>query len=274
MTLLAGDELVPSRFFTAGNAIRRASSFDLTVGSIYDDTGTKVDGPFILRPNGMVQVTSAEVFNLPADITAHVSYKTSLTSKGIWALTVGIVDPGWNCPISTTLFNFSKAPVAVQTGDIFLRVSFFRHERVDDALLQRGPAVPDYAKSVQRTAGTLFPKKFLDTDALAEAAGQLAMEQMKKSALSWVAAVAILFAVIQWVSSWGPPAVAWYFGGPHETELLKQEITAMKKQLVELSVEMKGADTTGQSNGARTTGTKPPVSDEKATISVTPTANP
>src|SRR5690349_1007472 len=108
MTLVAGTELDAQKFFKGGKPSVQGSSFDLNIGCIFDHDGKKVDGIFTIEPGQMVQVVSAEVFSLPDHITGHVTYKTTLTKKGIWALTVGIVDPGWNGPIATTLLNFSK----------------------------------------------------------------------------------------------------------------------------------------------------------------------
>src|SRR5271170_2161389 len=106
MTLIAGAELASRHFLKSGNPKRRGSSFELTIGSIFDHDGNRVDGPFKLKPGHMVQVVSAEIFDLPDNVTGHVTYKTTLTKIGIWALTVGIVDPGWKAPVTTTLLNF------------------------------------------------------------------------------------------------------------------------------------------------------------------------
>lgn len=232
MTLLAGDELDEAKFFCGGMPVKRASSFDLTVGSIFNDKGMKVGGPYILQPNEMVQVTSAEAFNLPSDVTAHVSYKTGLTHKGIWALTVGVVDPGWNCPVSTTLFNFSKVPFAINEGDVFLRVSLFKHSPVPEDDLHQGPTVGDYTKRVQATAGTTFGRHFLNTEKVAEDAGKLATKQMQDSALKWVAGVAFLFAVLQLAVSWLAPAAV---NGWHTTAVLRQELSELREQIAALS---------------------------------------
>lgn len=230
MTLLAGDELDKTRFFRKGDPIKRASSFDLTVGSIFNDEGQEIAGPYVLQPNEMVQVTSAEVFGLPSDITAHVSYKTGMTHKGIWALTVGVVDPGWNCPVSTTLFNFSKVPFAISKGDVFLRVSMFQHSPVSS--LHEGPAVEDYERGVRKTAMTTFGRQFLNADKVAEKAGSVAMEKMRNSALTWVAAIAFLFAVLQLAVSWVSPAAV---DGWHTTSQLREEIAVLKAQVASLA---------------------------------------
>lgn len=232
MTLLAGDELDSSRFFREGNPKKRASSFDLTVGSIFNDEGQSIAGPYNLQPNEMVQVTSAEVFGLPSDITAHVSYKTSMTHKGIWALTVGVVDPGWNCPVSTTLFNFSKVPFAISKGDVFLRVSLFRHSEVEVSQLHEGPAVDEYEKGVRKTAMTTFGRQFLNADKVAERAGEVAMGKMRDSALTWVGLAALAFALLQLAVSWVSPAA---FDGWHTTSQLRDEITGLKSQISSLT---------------------------------------
>src|SRR5690348_9613144 len=106
MTLITGNALDPKTFFKEGQPSLQGSSFDLTIGSIFDQEGKKVEGLFTLKPGHMVQVVSTEVFNLSDRVTGHVTYKTTLTKKGIWALTVGIVDPGWDGPVATTLLNF------------------------------------------------------------------------------------------------------------------------------------------------------------------------
>jgi hypothetical protein len=146
------------------------------VGSIFDHYGEKVDGPFALKPGHMVQVVSAEVFNLPDTVTGHVTYKTALTRLGIWALTVGIVDPGWKGPITTTLLNFSSVDHAVAPGDMFLRVSFFDHSAVPSAALPTLEPVDEYMLGVRKTAMTRFPPTFLNKDEIAKKAGDAVLE--------------------------------------------------------------------------------------------------
>lgn len=197
MALLTGSDLVADRFFASGDPVARGSSFDLTVGTILDHNGNKVDGPFVLKPGHMVQVVSAEVFKLPDAVTGHVTYKTALTRRGIWALTVGIVDPGWNGPVTTTLLNFSRIDYAVAPGDAFLRVSFFGHAPVPTECLPTCEAVETYLRGIQKVAMTQFPQTFLDKDEIAGKAGKDVLERIRKDALVWVGAIALLFGAIQ-----------------------------------------------------------------------------
>jgi deoxycytidine triphosphate deaminase len=137
MSLITGNALDPNRFFSAGKAVSRGTSFDLSIGTIYDHEGKLVAGDFKLDPGQMVQVVSAEIFNLPETVTGHVTYKTTLTKQGIWALTIGIVDPGWNGPVTTSLLNFSKVPYLLKGGDAFLRVSLFEHPPIASEYIHR-----------------------------------------------------------------------------------------------------------------------------------------
>ncbi|MGR9127890.1 dCTP deaminase domain-containing protein [Rhizobium leguminosarum] len=202
MTLLAADRLNPANFFEPGAPLpgQQGSSFDLTIGTVYDNDGNPVDGPFSLKPGHIVQVVSAEIFKLPPTVTGHVTYKTTLTQKGIWALTVGIVDPGWNGPVATTLLNFSRVEHAVAPGDSFLRVSLFEHEEVPLVRLRPTPPLPEYLMNVRKAASTLFPKTFLNSDAISAEAGKNVMETVRNQALAWIAGIAILFTILQFAA--------------------------------------------------------------------------
>ena len=128
MSLISGRDLANTRqFFSAGTPPVNGTSVDLTIGRIFDHEGEEWIRPYILKPGQMVQVVSKEAFALPDTITGHVTYKTALTRQGVWALTVGIVDPGWKGPISTTLLNFSNvnhsiARETVFSGSVFLSI--------------------------------------------------------------------------------------------------------------------------------------------------------
>jgi deoxycytidine triphosphate deaminase len=197
MTLLAGSALDPKRFFVSGNPPVQGSSFDLTVGCIVDHEGKQVQGPFTIKPGHMVQIISAEELKLSDRVTGHVTYKTTMTRQGIWALTVGIVDPGWNGPVATTLLNFSRVDHSIAEGDPFLRVSLFEHEPVPADKLRKSPLPGEYVKDIKKIAASRFPMTFLDTTNIAEAAGRTVLTQIRTEALGWVAGIAILITIIQ-----------------------------------------------------------------------------
>lgn len=199
MTLLSGDELEPKAFFTYDDGkepSKQASSFDLTIGRIFNSEGKEVSGSFVLEPGHMVQVVSAQSFNLSNEITGHVTYKTSMTREGVWALTVGIVDPGWKGPIATTLLNFSSVKRSIEIGEEFLRVSLFQHSAVREELIRKTPSYDDYVRDVRKLA-CQFPPTFLDHDGIAKAAGDTAVTQIRDKALAWVVGLGFLFAILQ-----------------------------------------------------------------------------
>lgn len=203
MTLVSGDLLKPESFFKGGQPAPQGSSFDLTIGCIFDHDGKKVEGPFTIKPGHMVQVVSSEVFSLTDRVTGHVTYKTTLTKKGIWALTVGIVDPGWDGPVATTLLNFSKVDHAIARGDAFLRVSFFEHAPVPADRLRKAPPSEAYLMEIQKTAASMFPPTFLNSDKIVEAAGSNVLNRIRIEALVWVASIVLIFTVVQLVFTFG-----------------------------------------------------------------------
>jgi deoxycytidine triphosphate deaminase len=250
MTLLAAADLDPKLFFKDGDTpVRQGSSFDLTIGTIYDAEGKETEGPFLLKPNHIVQVVSAETFNLSADVTGHVTYKTGMTSVGVWALTVGIVDPGWNGPISTTLLNFSSRPALIEKGHAFLRVSFFRHDPVEEKLMRRTASVAEYHRDVRSAAATTFPTTFLDRDTIVEAAGRQAVGQIRRRALGWATAIAVLFAAIQIVTSYAQPTFWFRPEQVSREELfeLKNELESLREQIARSSSPNSGESSPVQS---------------------------
>lgn len=249
MTLLAGAALNAARFFRHGSPTAQGSSFDLTIGQIYGQDGNPVNGPFVLKPGHMVQVVSEELFNLPAEITGHVTYKTGLTRKGIWALTVGIVDPGWNGPIGTTLLNFSRVDCTIHTGDSFLRVSFFEHDPVP--VLRPAPALPEYLKEIQSFAASRFPQTFLNSEQIVHDAGRAVMNRIRNEGIAWLGATAILFGVIQVFS---PPAARWFdrMWSPATEEQITVEVQTLKSKVEELEALLREATPGVTGTGAPT----------------------
>lgn len=197
MKIIAAGDLEPEKFLIGGAPKAQGSSIDLTIGHIFDDQGNEVQGIFVLKPGEIVQVASAETFSLPANVTGHVTYKTSLTQDGIWALTVGIVDPGWDGPISTTLLNFGVSQYPISAGDAFLRVTLFEHEAVSEGKLRKAKPRATYLNEVKKRAATRFSKTFLNRDAIATSAAEHVMERIQSKALGWIVVVALVFTVAQ-----------------------------------------------------------------------------
>lgn len=75
-------------------------------------------------PQGIVAVTSKERVKLPLNVCAYASVKTSLCRDGILAINIGIIDPGWDGPISSLLLNFGKRMHQLRKNQLFLRLTF------------------------------------------------------------------------------------------------------------------------------------------------------
>lgn len=238
MTLVAGRDLEPGRFFSSGTGVRRGSSIDLTIGEIIDGGGRPIEGTFILKPGHIVQVVSAEVFQLPANITGHVTYKTALTHSGIWALTVGIVDPGWTGPVTTTLLNFSKIDHPIHRGDEFLRVSMFEHQPVEQNTLPPPVSLTSYMKRQQKAAASYFPQTFLDQHRVSEEAAKKIFNKVREQALIWVTFIAIVLGLSQYIADFGAfrftteQGVNW--------DQANSTVTVLTSQVKELQSEIEG----------------------------------
>ncbi|MDO6726061.1 hypothetical protein Q4544_03860 [Cognatishimia sp. 1_MG-2023] len=146
------------------------STYDLTIGQIFP-TGSSTDsfdqsqnnGIYILEPRQSVLVLSNEEFQLPSTITGLATLRTTFTKKGLLALNVGIIDPHFNGPISTTLINFSEQKVAIKIGMPFFRVMFFLHGDTSDYhRMSENMDRADYIDDLIVSANRDFPKSFLN----------------------------------------------------------------------------------------------------------------
>lgn len=109
---------------------QRDTTYDATVGEIIS-SGKSTDGTsFTLKSRGVVWVVSSETFSMPADVTGLATLRTSWAHDGVFALNVGVLDPGWNGPIGTVLVNFGRDDFVVSKGQPFLRVLFFENQSV------------------------------------------------------------------------------------------------------------------------------------------------
>ncbi|MES2112506.1 MAG: hypothetical protein V4577_27380 [Bacteroidota bacterium] len=101
-----------------------AHSYDLTAGKIITLDNNVLE-EFEIPPQSMAIVVSNETFNLKdKNIVGYTTVKNTLSRKGIMAVNVGLVDPGYVGPISSILLNFGKTSVLLKKGDSFLRMTF------------------------------------------------------------------------------------------------------------------------------------------------------
>lgn len=110
----------------------RSISYDVRVGLVvgYRNKELKEQKDWVIRPQGVVEVISKERITLPPNVAAFAMVRTRLCNEGILPLNIGIVDPLYSGPVSTTLLNFSKVDYPLREDEVFLRLTF--HECVSD----------------------------------------------------------------------------------------------------------------------------------------------
>ena len=142
----------------------RSSTYDSHIGEIISKSGICQNDTYTLKPRSIVWLVSEERFDLPNNVTGLTTLRTTWTRKGILTLTVGIVDPCYNGPLTTAVINFGKNDFPIQKGDTFFRTAFFSHTPEDG--VPRNEEENDYRKSVVADSNH-FSESFLTIDSLA-----------------------------------------------------------------------------------------------------------
>lgn len=163
----------------------RATSYDLSINALIDEHG-KQHEQICLEPGQMITVVSQEVLAMPPNITGVAHYLTRLTRKGVWSQTIGIIDPHWNGPLSTTIVNQSKSLQTLKKGDVYIRIAFFRHTETPNNYEAGSFTREKYTRQVERDTSTYMPRTFLNAQQLSEAAADSVFERIKASAITWL----------------------------------------------------------------------------------------
>lgn len=85
-----------------------------------------------MRPGQFLLAATQQMFNLPDDISAEYSLKSSLARNGLGHMLAGWIDPGFHNSVLTlelkneTQFNYLRLTVGMPIG----QVKFFRHKAV------------------------------------------------------------------------------------------------------------------------------------------------
>ncbi len=90
------------------------------------------DGPYYLLPGQFILASSAQVFNLPRNISAEYKLKSSMARIGLEHLNAGWCDAGWHGSVLTLeLKNMTQHhAIRLQLGDRIGQVVFFMHDEV------------------------------------------------------------------------------------------------------------------------------------------------
>jgi deoxycytidine triphosphate deaminase len=199
-SLLSGEEIESAQLVAHGNKkFYRASTYDLSVGdiipAIVDGDGAD-NSKYTLPPGGTVRVVSHETLKLPDGITGHVLLKNELCRKGILAINIGVVDPGFEGPLSSTLINFGRADFVVKKGASFLRVSFHRCPPSPKARDSARYTREAYVDKVREEGLAYSAQTFLNVDVTVEKAAQKAFGKFKQALLVWAAMAAVVLTLI------------------------------------------------------------------------------
>ncbi|HKD06115.1 MAG TPA: hypothetical protein VKB79_09460 [Bryobacteraceae bacterium] len=199
--LLSGEE-IRSEGLIHGAIVEmfRASTYDLSIGEIVPggkkDTALQTDGGFRLQPGGMVRVVARESLSLPNDITGHALPRNTLCTQGVLAINIGIVDPGYAGPISSTLINFGAAEVQLAPGMPFLRVSFHRCPASPKASEAKRWDRDEYIEHLKLEVKAYSAPTFLNLDETVKQAAEGAFGKFKNALTTWVAVAAAGLAAI------------------------------------------------------------------------------
>src|ERR1017187_3100988 len=128
LSLLSGEEIKSLKLVedSSDDNLYRASTYDLSVGEIIPAGSVSGGSEYKLPSGGTVRVVSKEFLKLPNEITGHALLKNELCRTGVLAINIGVIDPGFEGPLSSILINFGRGDFVVKQGDPFLRISFHR----------------------------------------------------------------------------------------------------------------------------------------------------
>lgn len=196
----------------------RNSSYDLTIGKIYmqpsqgniseltdaikkklfdidsDNTLDECEVP----PQGMVVIFSQEKINLPKHICGVALPKTSLCQEGLLCLNTGIIDPFYHGYISGTIINFSKNPIYLKRGKVFLRLIFHEVTEPDNTNTYSPTSDAEYFSTIKNHANK-YPHTFMNLPNHIKEVTDKVIGNSKKQILFGVGIIALAFVFINFL---------------------------------------------------------------------------
>jgi dUTPase len=199
--LLSGEEIKNEGLVVnPSDAMFRASTYDLSIGAIVPGgkrpLALEANGEYRLAPGGTVRVVARESLNLPDGITGHALPRNTLCTRGVLAINIGVVDPGFRGPISSTLINFGAADFIVKPGESFLRVSFHRCPKSPKSALAKKWDRDDYVEEARLQVAAYSAATFLNLEETVKQAGAAAFGKFKEALVLWVTIAAVALAVV------------------------------------------------------------------------------
>lgn len=206
------------------NGKRRPTTYDATVGCIIHKGSIWHENTYVLPPRGIVWVVSEEIFQVPATATGLATLRTTWTHDGVLALNVGVVDPGWDGPLSAAIVNFGSNNFPITKGEQFLRLMFHAHQTVDMKWTTRTKS--EYIQETLMHSRN-FSHTFLNMDSLVK---EVADEIF--SAPRWALWIGLIAIVVSVLAIFAPVAFSvWTDFNQHRERLIQieKEVDALKK---------------------------------------------
>jgi deoxycytidine triphosphate deaminase len=187
----------------------QAASYNLRVGRIILPDGKKEEA-YQVQPLGMVKVVSLERLNLPKNVLGYATVKTGLSSDGILAINIGLVDPEYKGLLSSILINFSKNAYHLQRGDEFLRLTFHHYSPPTGPLPKPSHMTTEeaYLKEATRSFVEKFSATFLNIE---ENTRNFLRRELSTSVLKWVPIAALIIVFLTFFLNFGNTGVATWF---------------------------------------------------------------
>jgi deoxycytidine triphosphate deaminase len=211
--MLNRDEIVKRGLIVEGYDLQsqRDAGYDLRIQTLIgkgakDQIELAVQS-YDLAPQGIAAVVSREVVKLPPDICAYASVKTSLCREGVLAINIGVIDPGWEGPISSLLLNFGKDSYQLRSNQAFLRLTFHTITAPDNVK----SVVKDrtsYEGEVMRGFEARLASTFMDFDKAAKASSKKYVDEMKNALLKYIPIGALMLAGLTFFMNFGIVSLA------------------------------------------------------------------
>jgi deoxycytidine triphosphate deaminase len=198
LSLLSGEEIKALALVedSIDESLYRATTYDVSIGEIIPAESASGGSEYNLPPGGTVRVVSRELLRFPNNITGHALLKNELCRKGVLAINIGVIDPGFHGPISSTLINFGRREFVVKQGAPFLRISFHRCPSSLKADKSAKYDREQYISRVKDEVAAYMAPTFLNMEATAATAAEKAFLSFKNGLVIWATLAAVLLAAL------------------------------------------------------------------------------
>ncbi|MCL4843787.1 MAG: hypothetical protein KJZ79_18195 [Bryobacteraceae bacterium] len=151
---------------------------------------------FVLEPQGMVRVVSTELIRMPPGVIGYALVKNALSNRCILAINIGIIDPGYTGPISSTLINFGKDRFLLKRDSAFLRLTFHHCQEISPTPQPPRYGYHDYIEKTAKEAKEFSSHTFLNLHETVAEAARVAFGRYKRWVIMAVSLVGLLFAAL------------------------------------------------------------------------------